>query len=85
RGYEEVIVDGYKIRVATTAKALFDFLYLKRKLADLEKELKFGLRINWDNLDNKILREFGGYCNFSRKIKMKKIWLIVKKIKNVAK
>ncbi|MBU1130012.1 hypothetical protein KKE45_01680 [Patescibacteria group bacterium] len=81
-GYKTIVKDKYKIRIASTAKALFDYLYLKRNLGNLKYELKEGLRINWDNLNREILKEFGEYVKLSKSKKMKKIWLIIKKTKD---
>jgi len=81
-GYKTVVKGRYKIRIASTAKALFDYLYLKRHLGNLKYELKEGLRINWDNLNREILKEFRKYVEFSKSKKMKKIWLMIKKTKD---
>lgn len=68
-----------KINFATSAKALFDFLYLK-KLPDLEKELVKDLRINWLNFAPKDFQEFGRYAAISQSLKMKKVLRIMRKI-----
>lgn len=73
---------GFTVSIATIAKSLFDYLYLKRNLADnLEYELNNGLRINWDNFSLKDLREFKKYTIVSQSKKMKKILKIIEKIK----
>ncbi len=72
----------FNIAIATTAKSLFDYLYLKRNLADnLEYELNEGLRINWDNFSLKDLGEFKKYTIVSQSKKMEKILKIIEKIK----
>lgn len=73
----------FNVSIATTAKSLFDYLYLKRNLADnLEYELNKGLRINWDNFSLTDLREFKKYTIVSRSKKMGKILNLIEKIKN---
>ncbi|MDP3994619.1 MAG: hypothetical protein Q8P91_02215 [bacterium] len=68
-----------KIKIAPPAKALFDFLYL-RKMADMERELKSSLRINWEVLNEGDLKEFAGFVQESRSPKMKKVLKIIKTI-----
>lgn len=82
-GFKKVRRGEFQIKVASSAKALFDYLYLKRNLApDLEKELKDGLRINWFNFSQKDLREFAEYVDLSESERMKKMLEIIGKIKN---
>ena len=81
-GFKKRKVGEFKIAIASPAKALFDYLYLKRNLgADLEFELKEGLRINWLNFSGSDLRELGKYIELSQSKKMKKILKIIKNIK----
>lgn len=83
-GYRQVKKGEFLISEATIAKALFDFLYLKRNLsADLNYELTAGLRINWDVFSTQDLEEFAGYVKLTRSLKMRKILEMIKKIKNV--
>jgi len=73
----------FNISIATTAKSLFDYLYLKRNLADnLQYELNQGLRINWDNFSEEDLKEFEKYTIASQSKKMKKILKVIEEIKN---
>lgn len=79
-GYEEKDYDNFKVFEATKAKALFDYLYLKKNISDdITTELKSQLRINWDNFSNKDVEEFTDYAN---KLKSKKMLDIVNFIKN---
>ena len=72
-----------KVSVATLAKALFDYLYLKRNLNEnLSYDLRDGLRINWDLFSKNDLNEFGKYVALSCSKKMMKVNKIIKKIKN---
>ncbi|MBU0579246.1 hypothetical protein KJ628_04750, partial [Patescibacteria group bacterium] len=83
-GYEEISSDGYDIYLASKAKALFDFLYLKRNLGiDLDYELSSGLRINWAIFLIKDLQEFAKYVRISKMEKMQSMLNIIKGIKNV--
>lgn len=68
-----------KINYASPAKALFDFLYLK-KMANLYLELTEDLRINWTNFSKKDLAEFTKYAKLSSSLKMKRVLIILKKI-----
>lgn len=61
-----------KIRFATPAKAIFDFLYLK-KIVDFRKEILNDLRINLANLNKDDLKEFTDYVKKSNSLKMGKI------------
>lgn len=61
-----------KIKFATPAKALFDFLYLK-KIPDFREDIFNDLRINLTNLGKEDLKEFAGYVKNSNSLKMEKI------------
>lgn len=81
-GFKKRKVGEFKLTIASLAKALFDYLYLKRNLGvDLEFELKEGLRINWLNFSGSDLRELEKYVESSQSGKMKKILKIIKNIK----
>lgn len=58
-----------KIKFASKAKALLDFLYLK-KMVDIKKELSEDSRINWDNFSKNDFQEFAGYVKKSKSLKM---------------
>lgn len=68
-----------KIKIAGKAKALFDFLYLK-KLINPKNEIAFDLRINWDNFTNEDLIEFEGHVGRSGIIKMEKLLKVIKNL-----
>ena len=75
-GFLEKNFADKKIKMATPAKAVFDFLYLK-KIVDFEKEILEDLRINWGNFSQKDRREFKNYVKKSNSLKMKKILKIL--------
>lgn len=75
-GFENLDFDGKKIKFATTAKALFDFLYLK-KIRKPKQELLKDLRINWGSFEGEDLKEFAGYVKNSGSLKMEKILKIM--------
>ncbi|MFH1280173.1 MAG: hypothetical protein ABII08_00990 [Candidatus Beckwithbacteria bacterium] len=84
-GYNEIKSDGYNIYLASKAKALFDFLYLKRNLGrNLNFELNNGLRINWSVFLETDLKEFTKYVQISDSKKMNSILKIIKEVKNVS-
>ena len=66
-GYKFVDFEGRRIKMATKAKALFDFLYLG-PVGDLE-----GLRINRDAFNAADRQEFKEIVTLSKSIKMKEI------------
>lgn len=68
--------DNYKIKIASKAKALFDYLYYKHLKALNEIN---DLRINWKNLDKVDLQEFLYYVDLSESKKMMKIYKFMKK------
>ncbi|MEK7163659.1 MAG: hypothetical protein AAB768_00780 [Patescibacteria group bacterium] len=78
RGYKQVLWEGRIINIAGKAKALFDFLYLK-KMLNLKTEITTDLRINWDNFGSEDLLEFTDYVLISKSKKMLRILNIIKK------
>jgi len=74
-GFTEVEVFDKKIYIATKAKALFDYLYLKiyRSRTMLKYDIEEGLRIDWDEFDETEKLEFIGYVNLSKSTKMKRV------------
>ena len=68
---------GLKIKKATKAKALFDYLYFmpfKNDLGNIDN-----LRINWDLLSEDDLRDFYSWVEISKSNKMERIYGFVKK------
>jgi len=78
-GYDEVdFKENYKIKIATKAKALFDFLYLKPLKQGISQEILYDLRINWDVFNKKDYQEFLKYVKISQSKKMLKISQAIK-------
>lgn len=82
-GFNREKCGNFWVLMATKAKALFDYLYLKRNLGtDIEGELREGLRINWDNFSLGDVAEFKRYIRISRSKKLKRIINIIDIIKS---
>jgi len=78
-GYENQKRGIFNIKIATKAKALFDYLYLKRNLNYKNKEeIKNGLRINWERFLPVDRQEFNDYVIISGSKKMKIITELIK-------
>jgi len=57
---------GFKVKVATKAKALFDWLYLKNyRIEIINRELLNSYRLNLDEFKKRDLKEFSNYCALS--------------------
>jgi len=66
-GFNIVDEDGYNIAIATKAKALFDYLYLKfYRKKDISKESIDDLRLNLDSFTKKEVQEFLKYCKLTK-------------------
>lgn len=84
-GYENQKSGDYTIKIATKAKALFDFLYLKRNFNfNNKEEVKNGLRINWENFSALEMKELEKYGEISGSKKMKIILNIIREVKNAS-
>ncbi|MBI3576858.1 hypothetical protein HY086_02330 [Candidatus Gottesmanbacteria bacterium] len=82
-GYRYSDFNGKKVRIASPAKALFDFLYLK-KLTPPAKRKEYLLRdgrINWDVLKTEDKIEFLSFVQRSGSGKMRLIAALLKKEK----
>lgn len=66
-------------KMASKAKALFDFLYLK-KVVNIKQEISGDLRINWDNFTKADFGEFKKYVVLSDSVKMNNILKEMEKI-----
>ena len=83
-GYRQVQKGSFSIYIATKAKALFDFLYLKRNLSrDYDYDLNEGLRINWDVFIFEDFKELESLVKISKSIKMERFLKEIRRIKNV--
>lgn len=75
---KESLYLGYSNGIASKAKALFDYLYLKKNLpVDYTQELSEGLRINWNNFSKKDLKDFRQFCFLAKSLKMNQIYKIM--------
>ena len=81
-GFEERKYRTVKIYIAGIAKALFDYLYLK-KLNNLKQEIITDLRINWAEFKKEDLIKFEQYTKISKSKKMETVLKIIKKNINV--
>jgi hypothetical protein len=79
-GYVENSFLDKRYFIATPAKALFDFLYLKNLgRANFEEELTEGLRINWNAFQKTDTEELKKYVVLSKQRKMETIMNIIEK------
>ena len=73
-GYTLKKYKNYDIKIASLAKALFDYLYLKTNIRlNLKEEMEEGLRINWSVFEQKDIEEFRMYVKISNSQKMERI------------
>jgi len=68
---------NFTIFKATKAKALFDFLYLRKKEIIDKKSIE-ELRLNFENFSKKELKEFEKYVKLEGSKKMREIYGIIK-------
>ncbi len=82
-GYKIKAEEGYEIKEATKAKALFDYLYFRLwRLPKVTKDYILSLRLNILELMNGDLNEFEKYIKILRLEKMNVLPKILKEIKN---
>lgn len=67
---------GFRINCATKAKALFDFLYLRKNVL-FSKEAVKELRLNFDSFNRPDLRELGKYIKLEGSKRMKEIFKLI--------
>jgi len=72
-GFEMVEENNYTVWRATKAKALFDYLYLRRNILTNKKAVK-ELRLNSDNLTKSDIRELRKYLKIEGSKKMEEIF-----------
>ncbi len=75
-GFKVVKKGNFSISKATKAKALFDFLYLRKRLL-VDKRAVDELRLNLDDFTKTDFKEFEGYAKIEGSSRMKEIlnWL----------
>lgn len=78
-GYQEKRYAKNSYYIASPAKAIFDWFYLKKNIRINKNEIIEELRINWENLSYEDFLEFEKYVKLSGSNKMLKINNILKK------
>ncbi len=80
-GYRVELISGAPIAVASKAKALFDFLYLRfvKDAVINEKEVE-ELRINWENLSKKEFIELSSCAALTRSVEIKELIKLIQKM-----
>lgn len=77
-GYVEKFFTNKRYFMATRAKAIFDFIYLRTlEKKFFENEIEEGLRINWDIFEKSDIMELQEYAEKSEKKKMDRFVNIV--------
>ncbi|MBL7158861.1 hypothetical protein ISS85_00075 [Candidatus Microgenomates bacterium] len=77
-GYAIKKNNGFEIKEATKAKALFDYLYLKLfRIKSPDKQLLNSFRLNLDEFSSEDKREFDDYCQLLGIKKYKKLPLLL--------
>lgn len=80
-GFEIITKGKFQIKIATKAKALFDYLYLKTLRTPLiDKELIESFRLNLDEFTKKDEKEFSSYCKMAGTQKMAILPKIIKEL-----
>ena len=75
-GFEQKYWEDKVVYIATTAKALFDYFYLK-KVTNLKVDID-QTRINWNNFNKSNLMEFKKYVDLSKSVKMARVYECIK-------
>ena len=65
------------VYIATTAKAIFDYFYL-RGLGNIKADV-FDVRINWSEITGRDMDELEGYVRISKSQKMQSVFGVIKK------
>lgn len=80
-GYQIQTINGAPIAVASKAKAVFDFLYLRFAKDSIinEREVE-ELRINWDNINKKEFKELASYARLTRSNKVREVIDLINKM-----
>ncbi len=80
-GFKTLRKGDFYIHKATPAKAMFDFLYLRKNLI-VNREFLESLRLNWDYFTSEDVHELEEYVNKEGGGKMAEIYTYLNKIKN---
>lgn len=80
-GFEILEKEGYQIKEATMAKALFDWLYLKLlRTKEINLEILESFRLNLDMFKKKDFKEFKNYCYITNIRKFSRLAEFINKI-----
>ncbi len=80
-GYNILESNGFTVKEATKAKALFDWLYLKLlRIKKLDLTLLELFRLNLENFKSKEFNEFKSYCELTGIQKFYQLTAIIKKL-----
>lgn len=82
QGYEIKTIDGFSLKLATKAKALFDYFYFKLFWTKkIDKALIRSFRLNFEELSQKDFREFSHYCKMTKVKKMMELADLAREIR----
>ncbi|MFH1233173.1 MAG: hypothetical protein V1649_00790 [Patescibacteria group bacterium] len=80
-GFKEIDFGRFKILIASKAKALFDFVYLKKdNFQEFSQKEVEEMRLNLDEINKKDMKELEEYINLSKDEKMFNFYKNLKKI-----
>jgi len=80
-GYKTIFVKNIPINVASKAKAVFDYIYLRFiKNSKINENVIKELRINWENLNKNEFAEFCSYISRTKSKNLTMLLLIIKKL-----
>lgn len=81
-GYEQREYKNNSYFVATKAKALFDFLYFKKRLfSSVNKNVAEELRLNLEDMTPSDYLEFEKYLEIAESVKMARLYKALRKVK----
>lgn len=81
-GFTIMPVEGWSVKIATKAKALFDFLYYKLlRITIVDCALVESFRLNYEGLSNHEFDEFAAYCVRTRVRKMQQLVTIIRSLR----
>ena len=80
-GYTIKNMDGFMVKMATPAKALFDYFYYKLfRINEINKQMIDDFRLNYDGFSSKDLNEFSRYCLLAKTKKMRQLITFIKEL-----
>lgn len=80
-GYDIQKINGFNIRVASKAKALFDYFYYKLyRVKEIDENLVRSFRLNYDNVSTSDLKEFKRYSLAAKTKKMNDLASVIRRL-----